>query len=441
MSVASEVQPRILSRPEHPISRKQISGQALKVLYRLHGAGYKAHLVGGSVRDLMLGRRPKDFDIGTNARPNEIRRLFSNSRIIGRRFRLVHVFFQDGEIVEVSTFRRDPRPEDQETAPGDLLITSDNTYGTPREDAFRRDFTVNALFYDIADFSVIDHVGGIEDLERQLIRTIGEPGVRFQEDPVRMLRACEFAGRLGFGIEKRTQEALHFHSKELSKASPARMTEEIIQLFRCGRSGAATQWLLDLGILEVILPEAYAMVAAGERGLGEFGQILPSIDRMVASGRTLSDAGALAAILLPQVMLRRLDIEALNQRPMGRSALDKMTEEAVAPFFSRFTLSNLKSQQVLSALHLFQRLIDSGWTAGERLRIARRAGFEDALLLFEILVAATGDGAEKLEVWRAASARARSGEMPPPEEVVVTPKKRPRRRRRTGRPAGAQLVK
>ncbi len=437
MSVASEVQPRILSRSEHPISRKQISGQALKVLYRLHGAGYKAHLVGGSVRDLMLGRRPKDFDIGTNARPNEIRRLFSNSRIIGRRFRLVHVFFQDGETVEVSTFRRDPRPEDQETAPGDLLITSDNTYGTPREDAFRRDFTVNALFYDIADFSVIDHVGGIEDLERQLIRTIGEPGVRFQEDPVRMLRACEFAGRLGFGIEKRTQEALHLHSKELSKASPARMTEEIIQLFRCGRSGAATQWLLDLGILEVILPEAYAMVAAGERGLGEFGQILPSIDRMVASGRTLSDSGALAAILLPQVMLRRHDIEALNQRPMGRAALDKMTEEAVAPFFARFTLSNLKSQQVLSALHLFQRLIDSGWSAGERLRIARRAGFEDALLLFEILVAATGDGADKLEVWRAAAARARSGEMPPPEELVVAPKRPRRRRRRTGRPAGA----
>ncbi len=441
MSVVTEVQPRILSRSEHPISRKQISGQALKVLYRLHGAGYLAHLVGGSVRDLMLGRRPKDFDIGTNARPNEIRRLFSNSRIIGRRFRLVHVFFQDGEIVEVSTFRRDPRPEDQESAPGELLITSDNTYGTPREDAFRRDFTVNALFYDIADFSVIDHVGGIEDLERQLIRTIGEPAVRFQEDPVRMLRACEFAGRLGFGIEKGTQEAIHRHAKVLSKASPARMTEEIIQLFRCGRSGAATQWLLDLGLLEVILPEAYAMVAAGERGLGEFGQILPSIDRMVASGRTLSDAGALAAILLPQVMLRRHDIEALNQRPMGRAALDKMTEEAVAPFFARFTLSNLKSQQVLSALHLFQRLIDSGWNAGERLRIARRAGFEDALLLFEILVAATGEGTEKLEIWRAAGARARSGELPPPEEVVPVPKRPRRRRRRTGRPAGAQLVK
>jgi len=136
-------------------------------------------------------------------------------------------------------------------------------------------------------------------------------------------------------------------------------------------------------------------------------------------------------------MLRRHDIEALNQRPMGRAALDKMTEEAVAPFFARFTLSNLKSQQVLSALHLFQRLIDSSWSPGERLRIARRAGFEDALLLFEILVAATGDGADKLEVWRAAAARARSGEMPPPEELVATPKRPRRRRRRTGRPAGA----
>src|SRR5262245_1666897 len=132
VSVGTEVQPRILPRPEHPISRKNISGQALKVLYRLHGAGFQAYLVGGSVRDLLLGRRPKDFDVGTDARPNEVRRLFSNSRIIGRRFRLVHVFFQDGEIVEVSTFRRDPRAEDQEASPGDLLITSDNTYGSPR---------------------------------------------------------------------------------------------------------------------------------------------------------------------------------------------------------------------------------------------------------------------------------------------------------------------
>ena len=422
------VQPRVLPRAEHLISRKNISGQALKVLYRLHGSGFTAYLVGGSVRDLLLGRRPKDFDVGTNARPNEIRRAFSNSRIIGRRFRLVHVFFQDGEIVEVSTFRRDPRPEDQEGIPGDFLITSDNTYGTPREDAFRRDFTINALFYDISDFSVIDYVGGIEDLERRLVRTIGDPEVRMREDPVRMLRACEFAGRLGFSIEAKTQEAIHRHRKELAKASPARMTEEIVQLFRCGHAGAATQWLLELGLLEVVLPEAYAMVSAGERGLGDFGQILPSIDRMVAEGRKLSDTGVLAAILLPQVLLRRYDIEALDQRPMHRAALDRMIEETVAPFIARFTLSNLKSQQVIAALMGFQRLCDAGWTAAERLKLARRPGFADALFLFEILVSATGQGAERLELWRTAGARARAGEVAVEDEPEA--KKRPRRRRR-----------
>ncbi|HYQ84224.1 MAG TPA: polynucleotide adenylyltransferase PcnB, partial [Rubrobacter sp.] len=289
MSEANE-EPRIVPRSDHTLSRRDINTNALKVLYRLHNAGYLAYMVGGSVRDLMLGRSPKDFDVGTDAKPNEIRRLFSNSRIIGRRFRLVHVYYHDGSTVEVSTFRRNPDPEEQRSAPGELLITSDNTYGSPREDAFRRDFTINALFYNIADYSVIDWSGGIEDLDRKLVRAIGDPGVRFQEDPVRMLRACEFAGRLGFGIEQRTQEAIQDHRKELDKASPARVTEEIAQLLRCGRAGAAMQWMLELGLLEVILPEAYAMLTAGLRGMGDFGQILPVMDRMVAEGRELSDS-------------------------------------------------------------------------------------------------------------------------------------------------------
>lgn len=429
VSVETEVEPRIVPRSEHPISRRDISLNAVKVLYRLHNAGYKAYLVGGSVRDLMLGRRPKDYDVGTDAKPNEVRRLFSNSRIIGRRFRLVHVYFHDGEIIELSTFRRDPDPEEQRGEPGELLITSDNTYGTPEQDAFRRDFTINALFYDIGDYSVIDYVGGIEDLERKLIRVIGDPDKRFREDPVRMLRACEFAARLGFGIEPRTQEAIHRHRKELDKASPARVTEEIAQLLRCGHAGAAMQWMLDLGLLEVLLPEAYAMVAAGERGIGDFGQILPTVDRMVAGGRQLSDIALLASLLLPKVLLRRYDIEALDQRPMTRSALDTMVEEEVAPFLARFTVSNLKSQQIVQALIGFQRLCEPQWTLPERVRFTRKPSFDDARQLFEILVEATGEGGEALAEWDAAARR-----RPPLKasaEAETRPRPRRRRRRRT----------
>jgi poly(A) polymerase len=399
------VEPRILPRAEHPVSRDSIDPNALKVLYRLRGAGYKGYLCGGGVRDLMLGRRPKDFDIATDARPAEIRRLFRNARIIGRRFRLAHIVFQQG-VVEVSTFRRDPGAREQEAeGPRDLLITSDNTFGTPREDAYRRDFTVNALFYSIEDFSVIDYVGGVEDLRRGLIRAIGDPDVRFQEDPVRMARACEFAGRLGFAIEPGTQEAIHRQRKEVHRASPARLTEEIVQLLRCGHSGAALQWMLDLGLLEVLLPEAYAMVAAGERGIGDFGRILTMVDQFVAAGRELPDTGLLAALLLPQTLLRRYDVEAIDQRPMSRHALQAMVEETVQPFFARFTLSNLKATQVVQAIVGFNRMCEPRWAFGDRVRFATKPYFDDALLLFELLAEATGEGHEALRDWQAAAER------------------------------------
>jgi poly(A) polymerase len=416
--------PRIVPRSEHPISRNDIDKNAVKVLYRLNKAGYQAYLVGGGVRDLMVGRKPKDFDVGTNARPNEVRRLFGNSRIIGRRFRLVHVYFLDGDVVDVSTFRRDPAPEEQ-SAPGELLITSDNSYGTPRQDAFRRDFTINALFYNVADFTVIDYTGGIEDLQKKLVRAIGDPDVRFREDPVRMLRACEFAGRLGFSIERRTQEAIHRHRKDLEKASPARLTEEVVQLLRCGHAGAAMQWMLELGLLEVLLPEAYAMLAADERGMGEFGQMLPVIDKLVASGRTLSDTGVLAALLLPKMMLRRDDVEAIDQRPMSRAAIEELVAEETAPFLQRFTLSHLKAQQIRQALVAFHRLCEPKWTLAERLRFARRSYFDDALLLFELLATATGEGGEALGSWQSAARR-----RGPAVEAAGAAAARPRRRRR-----------
>ncbi len=425
-------EPRILARSEHPISRKNISPNAIKVLYRLQTAGFKAYLVGGGVRDLMLGRRPKDFDAATDAKPNEIRRLFRNSRIIGRRFRLVHVFFKDG-VVEVSTFRRDPDPEEQQSAPGELLITSDNTFGSPREDAFRRDFTVNALFYNIADFSVIDYVGGIEDLERRLIHVIGEPAVRFCEDPVRMLRACEFAARLGFGIERKTQEAIHDLAREVAKASPARMTEEIVQLMRCGHSGAAMQWMLDLGLLEALLPEAYAMVTASTRGLGNFGRLLPTIDALIQGGAALSDSVLLAALLLPSVLLRRYDVEAFDQRPMRRTAIDELVREAVEPFVTRFALSRARSEEMHHALVGFQLLADPRWKEHDRLRLARRPFFANALALLEIMVRATDGGGEVLAAWQEAGRRVAAAKAAEPAAAEAEEAEEPRP---GARPAG-----
>src|SRR6188474_161029 len=205
------VVPRQIPRAEHPISRRDIDPDALKVLYRLREGNYIAYLVGGSVRDLLLGRRPKDFDVGTSAHPYQVKKLFRNCWIIGRRFRLAHVKF-GAKVIEVATFRRQVEPGEEivqegvpapnpSTPAGEHLLHRDNTFGTPEEDAFRRDFTINALIYDIATFSIIDYVGGLEDLAARVVRSIGDPETRIKEDPVRMLRAVALASRLDFTID------------------------------------------------------------------------------------------------------------------------------------------------------------------------------------------------------------------------------------------------
>ena len=432
--------PRILPRPEHPISRKAIDPEALKVLYRLSSAGFTAYLVGGSVRDLMLGRRPKDFDIVTDAKPQEVRRLFRNSRVIGRRFRLVHILFRD-HVVEVSTFRREPDPAEQKSGDAGLLITSDNAFGTPQEDAWRRDFTVNALFYDIADFSVIDWLGGVHDLRRRVLRAIGDPRVRFREDPVRMMRACELAGRLGFVIDEESQAAIHELRGEMEKASPARLTEELLALLRCGSSGASLQWMLDLGLLETLLPEAYAMVRASERGLGEFGRILPVLDRRVAAGHEVTDGGLVAALLLPSVLLRRYDVEAVSQRALRRTELLRLVDEVTAPFFDRFALSKERVRVASEALVGFLRLCEPHASVAERHKVASKGFFPEALFLFELLAEATGEGFEELAQWQAAARRrpvlaggveiARAERAAEGEPGSGKPRSRRRRRRRS----------
>ncbi len=421
---------RVLPRPEHPISRKKISGSALKVLYRLNNAGYDAYLVGGGVRDLLLGRHPKDFDIATDATPAEVRRLFRNSRIIGRRFRLVHVMFRDG-VVEVSTFRANPDPEEQKRRPGELLVTSDNTFGTPREDAFRRDFTVNAMFYNVDDYSVIDYVGGIEDLHRGVIRVIGEPRLRFHEDPVRMMRACEFAGRLGFSISEATQRGIERTRREILKASPARLTEELLQILRSGASGPTFQWMHDLGLLELVLPEVEGFLR-GDEG-GDFGRLLPAIDSAVAEGGAFSDTVLFAALLVPKVISERYRLEKNGSASRGRLA--RVVDRVVGEFSERYSLSAQRRDRLVQSLETFQRLCEPVESERLRSQIVRRSSFNDALDLFSLLVEATGDGQDVYEEWRqAAVAFRRSGgkRRTPPER----PKSRPRRRRRRPRRKG-----
>jgi len=243
-------------RPAVPgsIDFRDLDPDAVKIVRRLARNKHRAYLVGGCVRDLLLGHKPKDFDIGTSATPGQIKRLFRNCRIIGRRFRLAHIYFQGGNGIEVATFRS--RESDDDNKEGkDLLIRDDNVFGTPAEDAQRRDFTINALFYDLAEEKVIDYADGLPDLKRRMVRTIGDPGVRFREDPIRMLRAIKFACRLDLVIEKNTLTALKEHRHDLDKAAMPRVLEEINRFCREGSAHQSFEMLYETGLFDVIFPE------------------------------------------------------------------------------------------------------------------------------------------------------------------------------------------
>ncbi|HTR02361.1 MAG TPA: polynucleotide adenylyltransferase PcnB [Thermoanaerobaculia bacterium] len=434
-----EPAPRIRPRSEHPISRSKIDPDALKVLYRLQGAGHKGYLVGGSVRDLLLSRVPKDFDIGTDAHPQALRRLFRNCRLIGRRFRLAHILFANGKVVEVATFRRRPDPvldaEGQE-----LLQTSDNTFGTPREDALRRDFTINGLFYDIASLSVIDYVGGLEDLEAGLVRTIGDPDIRFQEDPVRMMRAVEFASRLGFAITPDSYEAILRHRKEIVKSAPPRVTEELAQSLRGGH--ALPTWLLmrEVGLLDVLLPELAAVLrqldpdhAGGTGHL--FWALLDVLDAERRRGRAFEDAVLFALVCLPIARARVRDAAPDGEPDPNRLAV--ILEEVVAPLALRMAWPRAVAERIKLGLAIIGRLSHRPDAKIPTRRLAMRDAFPTALDLFELTAMATGRGLELVADWRglqARVARAReTGELPPP------PPPAPRRRRRGGRGRGKRV--
>ena len=432
----SEPLPRVRPRSEHPISRTHIDPDALKTLYRLRSSGHKAYLVGGSVRDLLLGRVPKDFDIGTDAPPQAVRRLFRNCRLIGRRFRLAHILFPEGKVIEVATFRR--RPEALDPNAPELLMTSDNVFGTAREDALRRDFTSNGLFYDISDFSVLDYVGGLDNLEAGLVRTIGDPEVRFREDPVRMMRAVEFASRLGFAITPDAYEAILNHRKEIVKSAPPRVTEELAQSLKGGHALPTFLLLREVGLLDVLFPELADVLRELDpehpHGTGHlFWALLDVLDAERRRGRAYEDAVLFGLFFLPVARARVRRIAPDGDPSPG--ALSVLLEDLVTPIAARMALPHAIAHRIKLALSLVGRLSHRPDARVATRRLVFREAFPAALDLFELRVMATGRGEDLAREWRALSERARSarGRSAAEEPAPSPPRNRPRRRGGRGR--------
>jgi poly(A) polymerase len=435
------VEPTIVPRSAHSISRREIDADALKVLYRLHEHNYTAYLVGGSVRDLLLGRRPKDFDIGTSAHPHQVKKLFRNCWIIGRRFRLAHVKFGP-KTIEVATFRRQvdatelppevdeaieavPEPEpgnsllEQTQAEAthlakvrahDRLIHRDNTFGTPEEDAFRRDFTINALFYDIGSFSIIDYVNGLEDLKAGVIRSIGDPAVRFLEDPVRMLRAVVLAARLDFEIDEPILEAIETYRHEIGRAAPARMLEEFFKILRSGSAEKSLRMLKQTKLLRAITPELDDAPDALWESVARIDRYRQRFD---AAPDTLTNAILAGTLLVP------LGLAGRRQR-FSADPLERRVE------LGMLQMPRRDLERLHQVLAIQSRLLDLDAPFRAQRALLHRHVLNEALVWLEI----HGGRAEAVHHWRALQG---DSSVAPREEEAGSFPPRPRRRRRRGR--------
>jgi poly(A) polymerase len=293
--------PVVIPNAEHPISRDQINASALKVLNGLKAAGYASFLVGGCVRDLMLGREPKDFDVVTDAHPEEVRELFRNSRLIGRRFQLVHVRF-GREIIEVATFRAAPVEAGENSAQqlsDEGRILRDNVFGNQEEDALRRDFTVNALYFDATDFSIVDYVDGVEDLKQGVLRVIGDPEQRYREDPVRLLRAVRFAAKLGFRLSEDAERPIHDVASQLDEVPPARRFEELLKLFHGGSAVETFELLRHYRLFQYIFPLTEISLTREQDGfpLALIPRALANTDNRINNDKPVTPAFLLAVML------------------------------------------------------------------------------------------------------------------------------------------------
>jgi poly(A) polymerase len=448
------VEPRIVPRDEHPLSRRDIDPDALKVLYRLRQAEHTAYLVGGSVRDLLLGRRPKDFDIGTSAHPYQVKKLFRNCWIIGRRFRLAHVKFGQ-KVIEVATFRRQvaageevvqdgvPAP-DPTTPEGEQLIHHDNTFGTPEEDAFRRDFTINALAYDIATFSIIDYVGGLEDLRAGIVRSIGDPDVRLNEDPVRMIRAIAIAARLDFTIEPTLLQAIRTHRHEIAKSSQPRLLEEYYKILRAGSAEKAFRQLASVGLLEPISDELH-------RGATDpLWRSLAAVDeyrrQFESTPDTLSNAILLGSLLVPLGISlhppRAPYTPGGSDAEAGDGPRSRRLRHPPGPRLGDLPLARRDVERLRQIISLQRRLRDLTASPRAQQSLAHRGIFREALTWMEI----HGDAPDVVEHWigvideggapEPGSEDSGDDQPPQPGAMPSVPIRKRRRRRRRGRRGG-----
>ena len=391
-----KTKPVIRERADHCVSRANIDPDAIKVLYRLSNAGYVAYLVGGGVRDLLLGRTPKDFDVGTDASPSEIRHIFRNCFLIGRRFRLAHIIFGK-KIIETSTFRRQPDEVPNEYG---MYQREDNTFGTPEEDAKRRDFTVNGLFYDIRTFAIIDYVGGLKDLEKRVLRSIGDPGIRFQEDPVRMMRAIKFSSRLDFTIERNTQKAIKKYHSEILKASVPRVCEEVYRLFTFRSAQKAFRLAWELGILADLLPDVASYIEANGRGKSPLWRYLEALDQDPDS-ETASHAVQTACLYYP-LFKKAVDTESarlpegngrVNRLAISRSILKGISSGLKPPKMTLFSATFL-----MDAMRRFSVSPKSPRGA----RFLRHQDFWNALVFTRVILTAEKQDTSHLEPWKEA---------------------------------------
>lgn len=435
----------IIARQEHEISRKLISKNALRTLYRLKDNGFAGYLVGGCVRDLLLGREPKDFDVVTNATPNEVKRIFRNCRLVGRRFRLAHIHYHE-EIIEVATFRSqaadEPEPEpngaheveQRQRHPrmlmdDDGMILRDNVYGTPAEDAQRRDFTVNALSYNIADFSIIDYTGGLADLNAGIIRTIGDPVVRFQEDPVRMLRAVRFAALLGFSIEEHTCRALVAAADTVVRAAPPRLYEELLKLLLSGEGAKCYALLRQTGLFAALFPHFSSWLGTESEGFPHirFGEMLNCVDSRIQQGDKVS-----APLLLALLFGEYIDEKAERFRHQG-SPWQQSVDAAVAEFMGETCPLVMIANRVGTALRdIISQQMRLKKIPGRRPEsFIARHDFNDIIAYCRITRGDKKDVVKQLDWW-AAQAQQLPVPLPsePGEESGVPQKKRKRRRRR-----------